>query len=133
MKTKELRNAGLKVTQPRLRILELLSSSSGHHTADELYRILSDDGADIGLATVYRVLNQFEAAGLVEKHNFDGGQASYELDAGEHHDHMVCVETGKVTEFMSEKIEELQKSIVAEHGYEIVDHKLVIYVHPKKS
>lgn len=132
MKTNELRNAGLKVTQPRLRILELLSNSgSGHHTADELYRMLSDDGADIGLATVYRVLNQFEAAGLVEKHHFEGGQASYELDAGEHHDHMVCVKTGKVTEFVSDKIEELQKSIAAEHGYEIVDHKLVIYVHPK--
>lgn len=134
MKTNELRNAGLKVTQPRLRVLELLTNStSRHHTADELYRMLSDDGADIGLATVYRVLNQFEAAGLVEKHNFEGGQASYEIDAGEHHDHMVCVETGKVTEFVSAKIEELQQSIAAKHGYEIVDHKLVIYVHPKKT
>ncbi len=134
MKTQDLKKAGLKVTQPRLRILELLSTSENrHNTADELYRMLINDGADIGLATVYRVLNQFEAAGLVEKHNFEGGQASYELDAGEHHDHMVCVETGKVTEFVSAEIERLQEKIAAEHGYEIVDHKLVIYVHPKKS
>jgi len=90
-------------------------------------------GQDIGLATVYRVLSQFESAGLVVKHNFEGGQAYYELDSGSHHDHMVCVETGRVIEFSNDEIERLQAEIAAEHGYEIEDHSLVIYVRPKKS
>ena len=90
-------------------------------------------GEDIGLATVYRVLNQFETAGLVVKHNFEGGQAYYELDSGDHHDHMVCVETGKVIEFSNDEIERLQASSAAEHGYDIEDHSLVIYVRPKKT
>ena len=93
---------------------------------------LVNAGEDIGLATVYRVLGQFEAAGLVVKHNFESGQAYYELDSGEHHDHMVCVETGAVIEFVSEEIEALQKKIAADHGYEIEDHNLVIYVRPGK-
>jgi len=129
-----LRKAGLKVTQPRKRILELLDESGNKHvTADDIYRVLIQAGEDIGLATVYRVLNQFEAAGLVVKHNFEGGQAYYELDSGGHHDHMVCVETGKVIEFSNTEIERLQAEIAAEHGYEIEDHSLVIYVRPKKS
>ena len=129
-----LRNAGLKVTQPRKRILELLDESGNKHvTADDIYRVLIQAGEDIGLATVYRVLNQFEAAGLVVKHNFEGGQAYYELDSGGHHDHMVCVETGKVIEFSNTEIERLQAEIAAEHGYDIEDHSLVIYVRPKKS
>ena len=129
-----LRKAGLKVTQPRKRILELLDESGNKHvTADDIYRVLIQAGEDIGLATVYRVLNQFEAAGLVVKHNFEGGQAYYELDSGGHHDHMVCVETGKVIEFSNAEIERLQAEIAAEHGYEIEDHSLVIYVRPKKS
>lgn len=132
METGNLRKAGLKVTQPRMRILELLERRRFKHmTADDIYRALNDYGEDIGLATVYRVLNQFEAAGLVVKHNFEGGQAYYELDSGEHHDHMVCVETGRVIEFVSEDIERLQQEIAAEHGYEIMDHSLVIYVRPK--
>ena len=102
-------------------------------TADDIYRVLIKAGEDIGLATVYRVLNQFEAAGLVVKHNFEGGQAYYELDSGGHHDHMVCVETGKVIEFSNTEIERLQAEIAAEHGYDIEDHSLVIYVRPKKS
>ncbi|MGD8385368.1 MAG: ferric iron uptake transcriptional regulator [Lysobacterales bacterium] len=131
MDTGNLRNAGLKVTQPRKRILELLESAgSKHKTADDIYRELAKAGEDIGLATVYRVLNQFESAGLVIKRNFEGGQAYYELDSGEHHDHMVCVETGKVTEFVNEEIERLQAKIAAEHGYDIVDHSMVIYVRP---
>ncbi|NIP16950.1 MAG: ferric iron uptake transcriptional regulator, partial [Xanthomonadales bacterium] len=102
-----------------------------HLTADDIYRALVEAGEDIGLATVYRVLNQFEAAGLVVKHNFEGGQAYYELDSGEHHDHMVCLETGKVVEFVSEEIEKIQKEIADRHGYDIEDHSLVIYVRPK--
>jgi Fur family ferric uptake transcriptional regulator len=103
-----------------------------HLSAEDLYRRLLADGEDIGLATVYRVLTQFEAAGLVEKHNFEGGTAVYELDRGQHHDHMVCVETGKVIEFSNAEIERLQKQIAAEHGYDIEDHSLVLYVRPKK-
>lgn len=129
-----LRKAGLKVTQPRKLILELLDEAGNKHvTADDIYRVLIQGGQDIGLATVYRVLNQFEAAGLVVKHNFEGGQAYYELDSGGHHDHMVCVETGKVIEFSNAEIERLQAEIAAEHGYEIEDHSLVIYVRPKKN
>lgn len=129
-----LRKVGLKVTQPRKRILELLDEAGNKHvTADDIYRVLIQAGEDIGLATVYRVLNQFESAGLVVKHNFEGGQAYYELDSGDHHDHMVCVETGKVIEFSNAEIERLQADIAAEHGYEIQDHSLVIYVRPKKK
>jgi len=129
-----LRKAGLKITQPRKRILELLDETSNKHvTADDIYRVLMQAGEDIGLATVYRVLNQFEAAGLVVKHNFEGGQAYYELDSGGHHDHMVCVETGKVIEFSNVEIERLQAEIAAKHGYVIEDHSLVIYVRPKKD
>lgn len=134
MEHTNLRDAGLKVTQPRKRILELLENHRHKHmTADDLYRTLLESGEDIGLATVYRVLSQFEAAGLVVKHNFEGGQAFYELDSGEHHDHLVCVETGKVTEFVSEEIERLQKEIAARYGYEIEDHSLVLYVRPRKN
>jgi Fur family ferric uptake transcriptional regulator len=132
--TGNLRKVGLKVTQPRKRILDLLEARGNKHvTADDIYRILMKAGDDIGLATVYRVLNQFEAAGLVVKHNFESGQAYYELDSGGHHDHMVCVETGKVIEFSNAEIERLQAEIAAEHGYEIEDHSLVIYVRPRKS
>ena len=129
-----LRKAGLKVTQPRKRILELLDEAGNKHvTADDIYRVLIQAGEDIGLATVYRVLNQFEAARLVVKHNFEGGQAYYELDSGDHHDHMVCVETGKVIEFSNAEIERLQADIASTHGYDIVDHSLVIYVRPKQK
>ena len=129
-----LRKAGLKVTQPRKRILELLDETGNKHvTADDIYRVLIQGGEDIGLATVYRVLNQFEAAGLVVKHNFEGGQAYYELDSGSHHDHMVCVETGKVIEFSNADIERLQAEIAWKHGYNIEDHSLVIYVRPRKD
>ena len=134
MNTTNLRKVGLKVTQPRKLILDLLEETSNKHvTADDIYRVLMQSGEDIGLATVYRVLNQFESAGLVVKHNFEGGQAYYELDSGEHHDHMVCVETGKVIEFSNDEIERLQAQIAAEHGYDIEDHSLVIYVRPQKS
>ncbi len=131
MRGSDLRNVGLKVTQPRKRILKLLEDAdTKHFTADDIYRVLMQSGDDIGLATVYRVLHQFEAAGLVVKHNFESGHAYYELDSGDHHDHMVCVETGKVTEFVNQEIEMLQSQIAAQHGYEIVDHSLVLYVRP---
>ena len=132
METSNLRQAGLKITHPRKRILEILENKRNKHlTADDIYRCLVDANEEIGLATVYRVLSQFESAGLVEKHNFESGQAYYELNSGVHHDHMVCVETGKVIEFISEDIEAAQKKIAEAHGYEIEDHSLVIYVRPK--
>lgn len=131
---RNLKQAGLKVTHPRKRILEILEGKRNKHlTADDIYRCLLDANEEIGLATVYRVLNQFESAGLVEKHNFESGQAYYELDSGEHHDHMVCVETGNVVEFISEEIEAAQKKIADAHGYDIEDHSLVIYVRPKSK
>ena len=132
MESDNLRKAGLKVTMPRLRILEVLQEADEKHlTADDVYRKLIEAGDDIGLATVYRVLNQFEAAGLMIKHNFEGGQAYYELDCGDHHDHMICVETGDVIEFYNDQIERLQHQIAEEHGYKLEDHSLVMYVRPK--
>ena len=134
MESEDLRKAGLKVTHPRTRILELLETTGVRHmSAEDIYRRLINSGEEIGLATVYRVLTQFEAAGLVLKHNFEGGQAVYELDRGKHHDHMVDVESGKVIEFTSEEIERLQHEIAARHGYVIEDHSLVLYVRKKKG
>jgi Fur family ferric uptake transcriptional regulator len=133
MESQDLRKAGLKVTHPRMRILALLEQFRPRHmTAEDIYRQLSGQGDEIGLATVYRVLTQFEAAGLVLKHNFEGGHAVYELDRGEHHDHMVDVETGKVIEFQSDEIEQLQRRIADKHGYQIEDHALVLYVRRKR-
>lgn len=133
MESQELRKAGLKVTHPRMRILELLEQTRPRHmTAEDIYRHLLGSGEEIGLATVYRVLTQFEAAGLVLKHNFEGGHAVYELDRGEHHDHMVDIETGKVIEFHSEEIERLQAEIAAKHGYVIEEHALVLYVRKQR-
>jgi len=128
---KELRKAGLKVTLPRLKILEIFENSKLRHlSAEDMYKELLDSGEDIGLATVYRVLTQFEAAGLVTRHNFEGGHSVFELDDGEHHDHMVCVESGEVIEFFNEDIEVLQRAMAKEHGFELLDHNLVLYVRP---
>jgi len=125
----ELRKAGLKITLPRLKILEILEGAKLRHlSAEDIYKELLQAGEDIGLATVYRVLTQFESAGLVTRHNFEGGHSVFELDDGEHHDHMVCVETGDVIEFVSEEIERLQQHIAEEYGYELIDHSLVLYV-----
>jgi Fur family ferric uptake transcriptional regulator len=130
----ELRKAGLKVTLPRLKILEILESNRQRHlSAEDIYKELLETGEDIGLATVYRVLTQFEAAGLVKRHNFEGGHSVFEMDEGEHHDHMVCVDTGDVIEFMNEDIERLQQEIARKHGYELIDHSLVLYVRPRKK
>ncbi len=134
IETGDLRKAGLKVTQPRMRILELLETSSGKHlTAEDIYRELIQHHSDIGLATVYRVLTQFEAAGIVLKHNFESGQAVYEIDRGKHHDHMVDIDSGKVVEFTSAAIEKLQHEIAERHGYTIEDHSLVLYVRKKRK
>ena len=125
----ELRKAGLKITLPRLKILEILENSRSRHlSAEDIYKRLLESGEDIGLATVYRVLTQFEGAGLVTRHNFEGGHSVFELDDGDHHDHMVCVETGDVIEFVNEEIERLQHAIAEEYGYELLDHSLVLYV-----
>ena len=127
----ELRKAGLKVTLPRVKIMQILESCEPRHmSAEDVYKALMDSGEDVGLATVYRVLTQFEAAGLVIRHNF-GGHAVFELDDGEHHDHIVCVDSGEVFEFYDEEIEKRQRKIVAEMGYELVEHDLVLYVKKK--
>ena len=134
LQRQELRKAGLKITLPRLKILEILESSAMRHlSAEGIYRELLDTGEDIGLATVYRVLTQFEAAGLVIRHNFEGGHSVFEMDSGDHHDHMVCIESGDVVEFMNDEIERIQHAIAKEHNFELVDHSLVLYVRPLKK
>ena len=130
----DLRQAGLKVTLPRLKILEILEDSKLRHmSAEDIYKHLLQEGEDIGLATVYRVLTQFESAGLVTRHNFEGGHSIFELDDGEHHDHMVVVESGEVVEFISPEIERIQREIAEKHGFELLDHSLVLYVKSRKS
>lgn len=132
MSGSNLKKAGLKVTLPRLKVLEVLERTEPHHvSAEDVYKRLIEQDESVGLATVYRVLTQFEAAGIVERHNFDDGHAVYELAADEHHDHMVDVDTGRVIEFVNDRIEALQKEIAAAHGFELVDHKLVLYVRKK--
>lgn len=130
----ELRKAGLKVTLPRVKILQIMEQSEERHlSAEDVYKALLEAGDDVGLATVYRVLTQFEQAGLVERHNFDGGHSVFELDHGDHHDHLVCTESGDVFEFRNEKIEQLQLQIAEQLGYELTGHSLVLYGKPKKS
>jgi Fur family ferric uptake transcriptional regulator len=130
----ELRKVGLKVTLPRLKILEIFEQAENRHlSAEDIYKDLLQSDEDIGLATVYRVLTQFESAGLVTRHNFEGGHSVFELDDGEHHDHMVCVESGDVIEFFNEEIESLQRKMAEKHGSELLDHSLVLYVRPRKS
>jgi Fur family transcriptional regulator, ferric uptake regulator len=132
MESKDLRKAGLRATTPRLKILEMLQEGGPQHlSAEDIFRRLADAGDDVGLATVYRVLTQFEQAGLVTRHNFASDHSVFELDSGRHHDHMVCVETGRVLEFANDEIERLQRDIAAQHGYDLVDHSLVLYVKPR--
>ena len=132
MGTTQLKKAGLKATLPRIRILEILESTDDQHlSAEDVYKLLLDAGEDVGLATIYRVLTQFEAAGIVERHNFDGGHAVFEIATDDHHDHMVNIETDEVIEFVDDAIEARQREIVEEHGFELVDHSLVLYVKPK--
>ncbi len=128
MESSDLKKAGLKVTLPRMKILSLLETSDvRHQTAENVYRALLDDGEEIGLATVYRVLTQFESAGLVERHHFEGGQAVFELSEKGHHDHMVCVVCGRVEEFYDDIIEERQREIADRMGYEVTEHNLTLY------
>ncbi|MBT3011453.1 MAG: ferric iron uptake transcriptional regulator [Candidatus Thiodiazotropha endolucinida] len=130
MDNQDIRKAGLKVTLPRVKILELLENCDQRHvSAEDVYKLLLDNGEEIGLATVYRVLTQFESAGLVTRHNFEGGHAVFELERGGHHDHMVCVVCGKVEEFIDPTIEKRQHEIAKKHGFEMVDHSLIIYGH----
>ena len=133
MTHRDLKKAGLRATGPRLRILETLEANAEQHlSAEDIYRRLVEGGEEVGLATVYRVLTQFESAGLVRRHNFEGGHSVFELDAGGHHDHMVCLETGQVVEFVSDDIERLQREIAAASGYDLIDHSLVLYVRPRR-
>ncbi len=129
----ELKKAGLKVTHPRIKILQIMESEKQRHlSADDVFRCLHEKGDDVGIATVYRVLTQFETAGLIQRHSFDTGPALYELNRGDHHDHMICVDSGEVSEFHNEEIEALQRRIAEDHGYELIGHSLVLYVKPKK-
>ncbi len=126
--TKNLKQAGLKTTQPRLKVLDVLETSQNHHmTAEDVYKLLLETEQEIGLATVYRILTQFETAGLVIRHNFEGGRALYELDNGAHHDHMVCVECGKVFEFFDRTIEQRQRNVATKAGFIMEDHSLSLY------
>ena len=129
LEKQDLRDAGLKVTLPRVKILEILESQTDdrHLTAEQVYKILLSEDEEIGLATVYRVLTQFEAAGLVSRHHFEGGNSVFELNKGGHHDHILCVKCGKVDEFTDAIIETRQKEIAAKLGYELTDHSLYLY------
>ena len=134
MEGKDLRKAGLKVTLPRLKILEILEGSPMHHlSAEEIYKRLLDSAEDIGLATVYRVLTQFEAAGLVNRHHFENGMAVFEINHGSHHDHIVCMDCGTVEEFVEPDIEARQHAIAERLGFRIEAHSLVLYGRCKRS
>ena len=128
MTTKQLKQAGLKVTLPRMRILDMLHDNQELHlSAEDIYKSLINSGEEIGLATVYRVLTQFEAAGLVNRHNFEGGQAVFELDQGDHHDHILCVDCGHIEEFYDEVIEQRQQTVAQTNGFKLSDHSLILY------
>jgi len=130
VESKDLKKAGLKVTLPRMRILEILDSAGDdqrHFSAEDVYKHLLEAGEEIGLATVYRVLTQFESAGLVTRHRFEGGHSVFELNRGPHHDHIVCVRCGQVAEFVDETIERLQEEIAERAGFQMTDHSLYIY------
>jgi Fur family ferric uptake transcriptional regulator len=126
--SQQLKDAGLKITLPRIKVLQILEQSRDHHlSAEAVYKALLESGEDVGLATVYRVLTQFEAAGLVSRHNFEGGYSVFELSQGEHHDHLVCVKCGRVEEFVDEIIEQRQKAIAERAHFKMTDHALNIY------
>ncbi len=128
MQNKDLKKAGLKITGPRVKILHILESSASRHwSAEDIYKTLLDMGEDVGLATVYRVLTQFESAGLVIRHRFEGGLAVFELDDGQHHDHLVCIKCGKVQEFVDSTIEERQLAIAKKMKFQMTNHNLYIF------
>lgn len=126
--SQQLKSAGLKITLPRLKVLQILEQSEERHlSAEDIYRMLSDMGEEVGLATVYRVLTQFEAAGLVYRHHFEGGNSVFELSEGEHHDHLICVRCRKVFEFIDDVIEARQEKIAKQASFEMTSHVLTIY------
>jgi len=128
MENQQIKQAGLKVTLPRVKILRILDTSERHHlSAEDVYKELLARGEEIGLATVYRVLTQFEGAGLVRRQHFEGGQSVFELNRGGHHDHLVCIKCGKVVEFVDDLIEQRQQRIATEQGFTLAEHSLVIY------
>jgi len=128
MDTQSLKNAGLKITGPRMKILNIFENSLKRHlNAEEIYKTLSEQGEDIGLATVYRVLTQFETAGILTRHHFSEDHSVFELDSGQHHDHLVCIKCNRVEEFIDNTIETRQKAIAEKAGYDMVDHALHIY------
>ncbi len=128
MEKQGLKNAGLKATLPRIKILGFLEQSKVRHmSAEDVYKAMLDSGEEVGLATVYRVLTQFEQAGLVARHHFEGGHSVFELNEGKHHDHILCVRCGRVDEFIDRVIEERQEKIAEEKGYSMTDHSLYIY------
>ena len=123
-----LKKTGLKVTLPRLKIMEIFDHSKQKHlSAEDVYKLMIGGGEEIGLATIYRVLTQFEQVGLLIRHHFEGGKAVYELNTKIHHDHIVCLQCGNVTEFVNEEIENLQEKVAKEHGFKIIEHSLIIY------
>lgn len=128
MESQDIKKAGLKVTLPRMKILEILEGSGQRHmSAEDIYKVMLESSEEIGLATIYRVLTQFEAAGLVVRHHFESGQAVFEINEGEHHDHLVCVKCGKVVEFMDETIERRQKEIARQNGFTLTEHSMILY------
>jgi len=128
MSSQDLREAGLKATLPRVKILEIMEQSQVRHfSAEDIYKALLDEGQDVGIATIYRVLTQFESAGLVTRHHFEGGTSVFELDHGEHHDHILCIKCGRVEEFVDPVIEQRQRDIASQSGFTMTDHSLNIY------
>ncbi len=128
MSSIELKKAGLKVTHPRIKVLSILENTDNHHmSAEDVYKALLSSDTEIGLATVYRVLTQFEAAGIVKRHHFDGGQAIFEIDNGDNHDHMVCMKTGRLEEFKDAVIDERLQAIAKEHGFKASHHSIILY------
>ena len=134
MKTTTLKQVGLKVTLPRIKVLDILQENLDQHlSAEDVYKQLLEQDETIGLATVYRVLTQLEGAGLVKRHHFEGGQAVFELDEGDHHDHIKCLDCGRVEEFMDETIEQRQRAIAQSNQFELADHSLILYAHCKRQ
>lgn len=130
----ELKSTGLKATLPRLKVLEIFQAGKQRHmSAEDVYRVLLDERSDVGLATVYRVLTQFEQAGILTRSNFEGGKAIYELNEGKHHDHLICLDCGKVEEFFDAKIEERQNAIAMDRGFKLAEHALSLYAHCSKE
>jgi Fur family transcriptional regulator, ferric uptake regulator len=133
-KPQELKDLGLKATLPRLKVLELLQQSKTRHlTAEDIYKLLLDEGSDVGIATVYRVLTQFEQAGMVKRHHFETGKATFELNEGSHHDHLVCMDCGRVEEFFDAEIEKRQDKVAHDRGFKVMEHALYLYGHCTKT